>query len=292
MECEDRLADLDLGGEIVRRPFKRGRWSLELEKVKGRGWLTIGLCPSEGSPTVLIRIGPAAAQKKAVLSRSTKQHSNKAEQLPIRVVHQMHEHRTAQDGLLGQPAATAAQGSAVSTKSATKKRLVGGRDRRPRLVIDGRPVAKNDRGLLIANPRHLFVRDCDCDADLLEVSVEHPGIGESFPVPMRVGPSHEMVARLPLPASGPFGMARVAVHPRYHAEQPIARCRFWYWPSLRGLYRGIFEAKGIPPNLVEGRSERIEISNGKVRLRPELGRGCRLAFDVEGEIVTLAVGKE
>ena len=92
----------------------------------------------------------------------------------------MHEHRTAQDGLVGQPAATAEQGSAVSTKSATKKRLVGGRDRRPRLVIVGRPVAKNDRGLLIANPRHLFVRDCDCDADLLEVSVEHPGDRREF----------------------------------------------------------------------------------------------------------------
>lgn len=180
----------------------------------------------------------------------------------------------------------------MSNKSAARKRLVGGRDRRPRMVIDGRPVAKNDRGLLVANPRHLFLRDCEYNVDLLEVSVEHPGIGESFPVRMRVGSKHGMVAELPLPARGAFGMARVAVHPRYHPEEPVARCRFWYWPGLRGLRPWILEAEAIPSNLVEARSEHIEISEGKVRLRSELGRGCRLAFEVGGEIVTLAVGKE
>lgn len=293
VECGDRLADLNLGGEIIRRPFKRGRWSLELEKVKGHGWLTIELCPSQGRPTALIRIGPPAARtRKVVLNRSTKQHSKTADEQAIRVGRQKHEHRTALDRLAGQPAAAAEQGSAVATRSAEKDPVAGGRDRRPRLVVDGRPVAKNDRGLLIANPRHLFLRDCECDAGLLEVSVEHPGIDGCFPVPVTVGASHEMVARLPLPARGPFGAARVAVHPRYHPEQPIARCRFWYWPGLRGLHRRILEAKEIPPNLVEARSEGVEISDGKVRLRPELGRGCRLAFDLGVEIVTLVVGRE
>ena len=261
VECTDRSADIDFAGEIIHRPFVRGSWSIGLNTVNRRSQLVVRLRPL-GRPydsIVLLRLGPA---------RRTRALSTAG---------------------AGRVSRTRDSTSPRRSTRAPARRVVGEPERRPRLVIDGCKVARNTQGWLIAEPKSLFLRDWDHQEDLLEVSVDHPGRSESLPVPVRRGSSNELVARLPLPVRGRFGLARISVHMRYHLNDPLARCRFWYWPSLKGLRGCVFDAVSVPENIAKPYCRHIQVAGGKVSLSADADHLCHLAFEVDHKIVTFVL---
>ena len=124
-------------------------------------------------------------------------------------------------------------------------------DPRPRLEIDGAKVARRSDGWLLAEPKTVALRGALIGSeDRIEIRVEHPSMRESTRTPVRRAPTGALAASLNLPEHGPFGVARVSVHLR-NQDRALHQCRFWYWPSLKGLQGSVFDAGSIPDNLAE-----------------------------------------
>ena len=158
-------------------------------------------------------------------------------------------------------------------------------DPRLRLEIDGCKVARHAEGLLLAEPRCVFVRgDVSGLASNLEVKLVYCASTSSVPVVMNS--KDELVAPLNLPERGPFGKVRISLHAR-NQNRALYRYTFWYWPGLRGLRDGaVFESASIPENLAEEHLEHVNGTDGPLRLRQDIPYlRAVLAFSVERKIV-------
>ena len=158
-------------------------------------------------------------------------------------------------------------------------------DPRLRLEIDGCKVARHAEGLLLAEPRCVFVRgDVSGLASNLEVKLVYCASTSSVPVAMNS--KDELVAPLNLPERGPFGKVRISLHVR-NQSRALYRYAFWYWPGLRGLRDGaVFESASIPGNLAEEHLEHVNATDGPLCLRQGIPYlRAILAFSVDRKIV-------
>ena len=162
-------------------------------------------------------------------------------------------------------------------------------DPRLRLEVDGYKVAHHAEGLLLAEPRSVFVRgDVSGLEDNLEIELESGANGiRRAPVMKSSG---NLVAPLCLPACGPFEKVRISLHVK-DQRRALYRHGFWYWPSLRGLCDGaVFDAVSIPENLATADLEYIASEpNGRLTLRKDVPYlRAILAFSVDLRVVSFA----
>ena len=162
-------------------------------------------------------------------------------------------------------------------------------DPRLRLEVDGCRVARHAEGLLLAEPRTVFLRgDTSGMNDNLEIKLEY-GMHHISRTSVRMRPGGDLLAPLNLPSYGPFAKVRISLHVKSQ-NRALNRYGFWYWPSLRGLCdRAVFDADSIPENLAKEHLMNVTMTDdGRLTLQkygPPYLRAI-LAFSVDQRVVS------
>lgn len=265
VECSEHGAQIDCGGQVI--PLRGSVWSSALGLFSQKRQTCIRLRRDGCDPVVCVKIVPTPPTEQAAQAAPTIPTAPPALTAPTA------------------PATPAAQTAKKTVVPTVRKQLappIGVR----RITIKGVPMARcNKGGWLVGAPRRAYLNGWNEPQHLLEVSVEHPAMRESHPVPVGRDDRGRLYADLPLPERGRFGLARVLGHMRHRRVAPLKKVSFWYWPGLKGMRGRWFDAATIPDNVAESRLENIERTDGRLALSADASQACTLAFVVGGSVV-------
>lgn len=272
VECSVPGAQIECGGQVL--PLHDGVWSSALGHFNQKRQTIIRLLRDGRDPLVCFKVVPTA------LPAPTAQTKPTAPAVKKKVVH-------TSSPPIARPQVPP-KSPPTHADSIVQKQLALPHGAR-RIVLDAAQVARCNRGRwLVGALRRAYLRDWQEPQHLLEVSVEHPAMRESHPVPVRRDDRGRLYADLALPERGPFGLARVLGHMRDRKVTPLKKVSFWYWPGLKGMRGTMFDAATIPCNLAESRLENIERRDGRLSLSADASQPCMLAFVVGGSVVTFS----
>ena len=277
VECSAPGAQIQCGGQVL--PLNDGVWSSALGHFNQKRQTIIRLLRDGRDPLVCFKVVPTASPAPTAQTKPT------APAVRKKVVHTSSPPKD-------RPRPKSPLARAASIVQKKQKQLALPRGAR-RIVLDAVQVARCNKGRwLVGALRRAYLRDWQEPQHLLEVSVEHPAMRESHPVPVRRDDRGRLYADLALPERGQFGLARVLGHMRDRKATPLKKVSFWYWPGLQGMRGRYFDAATIPYNLAESRLENIERRDGRLSLSADASQPCMLAFVVGGSVVTFSFQEE
>ncbi len=166
-----------------------------------------------------------------------------------------------------------------------------GVEARLRMDVLGKRIVRNRNGWLLARPISLRILGLSGDtSEGLEARISHPALDKEIRIPVLSTSDGLLAADPKMPKIGDFGMARASLHIRGQ-DRALYRTKFWFWPGLDRLDKGVFFATSIPNNLAKEQLRHIycDHHNRLALFEDEVYLRARLCFLVDHRLVSFSL---